>query len=331
MSTYVRIVFIIAILINSALSSRKLVTWIRSPKITEWGKWGYPEICPVNSWVGGMRLRVDTSQGSPAGTAPALSAVQLHCINMDWIHSGSVTSAIGPWGDFRKNRYCTQGFAVGYQLRSRRDENTGDVNAIDFKLECVNFDGSSSFVINSDADLPLELWTSEQKCPLKTAVCGIITQVEPDGGSKFDDETSLTNIDLACCNLPDPVETCSLEIKWETVVNCPEAKDSCDVNITTGFTEDKKEAKFAKFYEKLGFVVDFHFAKAVFQLKAKGNGSRLINGKTLDSIISETKISKNTNSFQVNCEGACQQLIVLCGSYKIYAKEYRCVPNGNEG
>ncbi|XP_037033047.1 uncharacterized protein LOC119072035 [Bradysia coprophila] len=330
MSAYVRLVLVICMLIDNALSHRKLVTWIRPPKITEWGKWGYPEICPVNSWVGGMRLKVDTSQDMKRDDT-ALNAVQLHCINMDWIHSGSVTSAIGPWGNFRKNRYCTQGFAVGYQIRSRKDKNTDDVSTVDFKLRCLNFDGSSSFVVNSDVDLPLGSWTNEQKCPLKTAVCGIITQVEPDEGSRFEDETSLTNIDLACCNLPDPVETCKLENKWETVVNCPEAKTRCDVSVTTGFTEDKKESKLAKFYEKLGFVVDFRFAQTTFQLKAKDNSSRLINGKLLENIIGETRISKNTTSLQINCEGLSQQLVLICGSYKIYTKEYRCVPSGNEG
>lgn len=327
MSTYIRLAILIVIFVGETLSNRKLVTWIRSPRVTQWDKWGYPEICPVNSWVGGMILRVDLSQDSRNDTA--LNAVQLHCINMDWIHSGSVTIAIGPWGNFRKNRYCTQGFAVGYQLRSERDLITNDVDAVDFRLRCVNFDGSSSFVTSSKMDLSGELWENEQKCPLKTAVCGIITQ--PNGSNTFEDETSLNNIDLACCNFPDPAETCKLGTKWESVVICPEAKKKCDMNLTTGFTEDKQHSKFARFYEKLGFVVDFQFAKIIFQLKANDPSLCSVNGKSVRSIIGETGISNYTESFQINCEGIGQQLILACGSYKIYTKEYRCVPHGNKG
>lgn len=305
------------------------MTWIRSPRITQWGRWGCPQRCPNDTWIGGLALKIDLSQGWRDDTA-TLNGIQLHCINMDWIHSGSIiTSSEATWGSYRKTKYCPRGFATGYQLRSEKHVVTDGIVAVDFKLKCTNLDGSTSYLINSENALPWGTWSSEFLCPPKMLVCGIITQVEPN--NNFQDVASLSNVDLSCCKIPDPVVACQLETTWETVVVCPEAKQNCKMDIITGFTEDKKISKLAKFYESLGFVVDFRLAQETLQLKAKDEKYFIINGKSLTSIINDTKISKITSRIQINCEGIGQQLVLICGTYKVYTKEYRCVPNGVEG
>lgn len=305
------------------LSNHEIVRWIHSPRIAKWGNWGHPEFCPINSWVGGMTLKIESSQGWSSDDT-ALNAVQLHCVDLDWIHSGSVTSTTGSWGNYRKTKYCTRGFATGYQLRSEKNQ------AKDFKLKCTNFDGTMSYVINSEYELPWGRWSQERSCPYRTAVCGLSTQVEKfkQGGK---DDTSLNNVDLACCKIPDPVDICEFEIKWETVAICSDATEICNIKFTTGIEEVKRLAKFPKFYAKLGFVVDLKYVQKKLVLKAKTYEVYSLSGKSLKSIISKTKIKRNKISLQIHCEGISQQLIVTCGSYKVYTNEYRFVPNGDRG
>lgn len=296
--------------------------WFHSRRVEQSGQWGSPDVCPKNSWVGGMRMKVDSSQEG----SRALNAIELQCVNLNWMFAGSITSSQGRSGQYRKTKYCTRGFATGYRIRSEK--------ITDFTLKCTNFDGShgsTSYVFDSNNVLP---WTSrytKQECPPKMAVCGIITQLDTYIGNDVGNGISLNNIDLACCKIPDPLETCQLKTKWKIISVCSDVNDKCGGVLFTGFTEDKKLSKFAKFYENLGFIVDFRSAQNSLIHKAEESNFNRVNGQLLSSVISETKISKNTTLAQLNCEGLIQQLMVTCGSYKIYTKEYRCVPNGDEG
>lgn len=325
----IRLVILILniLFLKNTLSNRELVVWIHSPRTTDWGTWGHPEICPKNSWVGGMRLKIETSQGWHSDDT-ALNAVQLQCVNLDWIYSGNITSASGKFGKYHKTKYCPKGFATGYQLRSENHEPIDDVGAVDFKLKCSNFDGSTSYAINTENVLPWGTWSPDRVCPPKTAFCGLRTQVETKQGGG--DDTSLNNVDLACCDLPDPAESCKLETKWETAVACPKYRRKCEMKFLTGIAEDKKWSNVSKFYEALGFIVDLRFVQKTLEQKAKNN-EIIINGKSMESIIGETKINKIKMSVQLDCEGIIQQLIIICGYYKVYTKEYRCVPNGDKG
>lgn len=329
MSIRLFIIILNIVFFKNSISNREFVSWIYSPRMTKLGDSESLEICPTNSWVGGMRLKIDSSQGWRDDTA--LNGIQLHCVKMDWIYSGSVTSETGSWGNYRKNKYCPRGFATGYQLRSEM-EAIDDVGVVDFKLKCTNFDGTTTYVINSEYALPWGTWSSEQNCPSKTAVCGLSTQVESKQGNELHDVSSLNNLELACCKIPDPVKACELETKWKTVTICPEARKFCEIKLRTGIVVDKKQSKFAKFYEQLGFAIDFHFVQKMFKIKAKNNAAHhLINSKSLESIIGDTKIYQNKMSLQLNCEGMTEQLILICGSFKIYTKEYRCVPKSGQG
>lgn len=329
MSVRLIILILNAVFFKNSNSNHELVSWISTPRTTKFEDSGSPEICTTNSWVGGMRLKIDSTQGWRDDKG--LNAIQLHCVKMDWIYSGHITSASGPWGDYQKSKFCPHGFATGYQLRSEI-EAIDDFGVVDFKLKCTNFDGTTSYVINSEYALPWDTCCSEQNCPSKTAVCGLSTQVEVNqGNGRYDCTSSLNNVKLACCKIPDPAETCELEIKWKTVTVCPEARKMCEIKLRTGFVENKKLSKFAKFYKQLGFAIDFQFVQKTFKMKAKNNATYLINGKSLESIIGDTIIYQNKVSLQLNCEGMMQQLIVMCGSYKAYTKEYRCVPNSGQG
>lgn len=331
MSIRLVILIVCVVFLDNTHSNRELVRWIHSPRITTWGTWGQPHFCPYNSWVGGMTLKIDTSQGWRSDDT-ALNGVQLHCVNLDWIHTGNITSSVGSWGNYRKTKYCPRGYATGYQLRSEKNEAIDDdVGAVDFKLKCTNFDGTISYVINSEYALPWGQWSPEQNCPPQTVVCGISTQVESNQGDGLQDDTSLNNVDLACCKIPDPAETCKLETKWETVTICSEAKKQCELKFATSIVNDEQQLKYAKFYERLGFIVDFLFVQKKLMLRSKLSGLSITSGKSLESIIGETEVKETKILTQINCEGIIQQLIVACGSYNVYTKEYRCVPNGVQG
>lgn len=312
---------------ETSVAKHEVVSWMYSPRKTNFGNWRQVEMCADNSWVGGMRLKIEPAQGEYEDDT-ALNGIQLYCVNMDWILSGHISSARGPWGTYGSSKYCTQGFAHGYKLRAQNGQGAGDdVGAVDFQLQCTNFNGGISYVINSYYRHRLNwgTWSAEQNCPSKTAVCGITTQVEPGQGRG--DDTALNNVALACCKIPDPAESCKIETKWETVVVCPNATLKCVTNLTTGIERDKNLSKFTAFYEQLGFVVDFQFVQKSLNDKARG----VINGHSLQSLIGETKIQRNKMSIEIDCEGLIQQLVPICGTYKVYTKQYRCVPNGDRG
>lgn len=322
MSIRLVIILIIHIVfLKRILSNREIMNWIYSPRITEWGKWGSKELCPINSWVCGMTSKIGVLNETGFGDTK-LNAIELQCANIDWFHTGMISSATGTWGTYGKTRYCPKGFATGFQLRS---VSSGyDVGAVDFRLKCTNFDGTTSYVNNAEYEPPWGVWTAEQLCPPKAAICGIQTQVK----SSTVGSTSLNNVDLACCKLPEPeiTETCKLEYKWQTIVFCRQAKKKCEMKFRIGIAENDT---MSKFYQKLGFIVDLHVVKNNLKLKARN--AYQINSKTLENIIDETEVEESRISIQLDCEGLGQQLILRCGSYQVLTNQYRCIPNRNQG
>lgn len=323
------VLFVLSVVyfINS-ISSREVIQRLHSPRITNWGKWGGLEFCPQNSYVGGMNLKIQGKQGTWRDDS-GLNAIQLQCVTMDWNYQGKITSLTGSSGNYRNIKYCPKGIATGFQLRSEPPQGgfKDDAGAVDFMLKCTNFDGTTSYVRNDQGSLKFGKWTQEQNCPPRSAVCGIATQVEDEGGK---DDTALNNVDLACCKIPNPAETCKLEKKWQTVTVCPKAGNECEINFTTGFVQNKYE-KLSKYYKSLGFIVDFKFVQKTLKRKAKKYGSKTINDKYPEHIINETQIEQKHWSDRLNCEGIIQQLVFTCGQFKVYTKEYRCVPRVGQG
>ncbi len=180
----------------SFATDQRIVRWIESPRLTNWGDWKAEEICPPNSWVSAFNLKIEPDQGK--GDDSALNGIKLTCTTMDGRDKGDIISGEGPWGFYRGKKFCSTGFATGFQLRSEPDLKSGDDGAaIDLTLFCTQTDGTTSKMVGGEV-LTFGDYTKEQHCPAATAICGIRTQIEREQGSG--DDSALNNVDFACCS-----------------------------------------------------------------------------------------------------------------------------------
>jgi len=192
----------VAIVILSAIlalaSSQDIL--LESPRVTNWGHWGALEMCTPNSYVYGMRIKVNPYQGT-FGDDSALNAIELLCIS-DSKRTQQPTKTksfnviksregfAGGYGDILE---CPEpGFATGFQLRSEKDQGwyADDSAANSLKLFC-----STGEVIDGNG-MAYGDWTAERRCPRGLRLCGIRTQVEDDNS----DYSGLNNVDMACCS-----------------------------------------------------------------------------------------------------------------------------------
>lgn len=317
--------YIIFVCVISTEQGRDSI-WITSPKITPWGTYGPVEFCPLNSFVTAMKLKVDHEH---SGDNSALNGIQLRCSDLFKKNSTDISSVTGMFGEYGATKPCVHGFATGFQLRSQNGQGfyRDDVAAVDFKLICTDVNGTETEVID-DANklLPWGAWTEIRRCPPKSIICGLTVQAEMfKVYVKGDDETSINNVDIACCPISQSIQTCQLAFEWETLDACQLTQAICEAKLSAGVDETRRLLKFRKFYEK--FVGDFYpFVKNTVEEKTKNSGWK-INGISIVEILSGIKISNEKSQFDiVECEGVLQQLVVECG-VKIYTHEYRCVPN----
>lgn len=181
----------------SGAQVRSVVRWIESPRLTNWGDWKAEEMCPPNSWVSAMDLKIEPDQGT--GDDSGLNGIKLSCTTFDERHTADITSGEGPWGFYRGKKFCQGGFANGFQLRSEPDlKSRDDAAAIDLMLLCIHTnDGTTSKIVGGEV-LTYGAYTQEQICPPETAICGIRTQIEKEQGAG--DDSALNNVDFACCS-----------------------------------------------------------------------------------------------------------------------------------
>lgn len=199
MSTRYFLLFILNFLsLANSEKNHVVVSWIESPRITTWGTRGEKQLCPPGSWVSGMNLKIESSINVRDDTG--LNAIKLSCTTLNGDKVADITSKQGPWGSYRGDVKCENGFATGFQLRSEPSQGTGDdTAAVDLKLRCTGLDGTISHAVGEEL-LTWGKFTKEQKCLPETAVCGIVTYVEDSQG--WGDDTSVNNVDMACCKLP---------------------------------------------------------------------------------------------------------------------------------
>lgn len=309
-------------------SPKRDVTWLHSRRVTPWGKFGPKDLCPINSFITGMRLKIEPKH---KGDNSALNAIQLLCTSMYGEEVKNITSATGRFGRYGKIKYCPRGLATGYQLRSQTGQGNArdDVAAVDFKLICSDLNNALSYVTQDDVrSLPWGDWTNKQRCPSKTAVCGISTQVEELGKNlRREDETTLNNVDIACCPTSEPIKNCELKYHWETI-RCPTEVVYCKIELTIGIKEDEQLSKFRKFYYKLGNVGEFNeFVLRSLKVQAKNYEEKIFSNYSMKQIISKIDVNRKNSSINVKCEGIVQQFVVTCDLIKLYTYENRCVPD----
>ena len=152
---------------------------LSSPQVTNWGEWKEWEYCPEGSYVVGMQLKTEGSQGMFHDDT-ALNGVKLYC---DVIGSRkndiAIASGTDEWGSFGREFFC-EGIATGFQLRSEKSQSfmADDTAANNLRLYCNQNDD----FVEGDG-LEFGDWTQAQQCLTKQAICGIQTQVETNHGS----------------------------------------------------------------------------------------------------------------------------------------------------
>lgn len=306
--------------------------WLESPKLTNWGDWGLPALCPENKWVVGLNLKIEGSQGQRFlrnDDDTALNAVHLTCADFNGNGAEPIWSTDGEWGSYRGDRRCVNGIATGFQLRSEPDQRgKDDVGAVDMALRCTNFNGDNEIVVGGGV-LDFGHWTDLRICPPMTAVCGIQTQVEPPQGRG--DDTSLNNVNIACCRLPQPEVGCkNPQTEWVTILHC-QGGLKCSTTFITGLSTTKQTShtlsESSKFYQELGFNVGAEYNAGVIKANLQLNGKfgrEFVNGKSVTQIIGETSTYQQEVHIEVNCAGALQGLQITCGNHVLKTSTYRC-------
>jgi hypothetical protein len=96
----------------------------------------------------------------------------------------------------------SRSYIVGFSLKNEKESLLGDETAINnMKVQCRTFDGTSGItVIEGNGNTHGTYTTFSGTCPTGSAVCAILTRVEPDRGI-FVDDTALNDAQLACCTL----------------------------------------------------------------------------------------------------------------------------------
>lgn len=102
----------IALLFSTSVHS----TVLFSPKVTNYGKWGEMGFCPQNTFVMGMKVKMDERTSGRDKTA--LNGIEMFCGNQDHRGSSSITSTVGNSGSWQASQYCRNDFATGFQLQS---------------------------------------------------------------------------------------------------------------------------------------------------------------------------------------------------------------------
>lgn len=315
------------------------VKWIESNRITDFGTWGQEEFCPNGSYVTGVNLKIEDDQLD--GDDTALNSIKLICTDLNGVLKKQITSSEGTYGVYRGREDCLNGLGNGFELRS--DPNLGvqgdDAGAVDFNLICANAEGKQSSHVKGGDLLGFGAWkTINRMCPAETAICGIRTQVERNQGV-YKDDTSLNNVDLACCRVKHPADVCKMQRgRWETVIGCGKGITNCKVIRSTGFTTTNQKTssltESVKLAEKLGFSVSAEAVMGIMRGRMETNGEiarEKFNSDSFETIVSQME-SKNTEfSFKVACVGKAQELVLACGPFKFGTKEFRCLPDRGRG
>jgi hypothetical protein len=188
----------LSVVLHSLGSS--LNTWIKSPRINHWGDWGPQEVCPPDHFVNAIMMKYHSKE-FVFGDDTTLNGVMLFCTEFKYPNGSEtieypskerdekdpryISSAVGDFGTWLEWKTCTGGMAMGFELQSEpwQGDAADDTAANDIMLLCVDHSGKNQKTAMLDGNYGD--WTSSQRCPTGSAICGIVTQVEPNqGGNK---------------------------------------------------------------------------------------------------------------------------------------------------
>jgi hypothetical protein len=161
------------------------------------GDWGLREMCPVNTWVMGAALRIESDQGG-GGDDTALNSIRLVCgTHSDAGYVTDITSSTGFWGEWDDLGRCgDEHYISGARLRIEPRQGSGDdTGAVDAEFLC-----SDGRTLTGQTHHAWGEWMDIRTCPADSAICGLETRVESRQGSG--DDTAFNDVRFYCCTLP---------------------------------------------------------------------------------------------------------------------------------
>jgi len=203
---------------------------IMSDRTTDWGVWGSMQRCPPNTFVTSFSQKVEPDQGLFVDDS-AQNALELNCapLSNPTNVTASITSSMGPYGNWGSLYTCTPFFGIGFNLKVEANQQAGDDTATNTaRLVCS--DGSRV----DAAGGRWGLWRTPAHCESQHAICGIQTQIELG----ISDETALNNVNLLCCPLPNLALTCEPKESYRIVNICDNSKSkvesTCEFEFEVG-------------------------------------------------------------------------------------------------
>ncbi|CAL8129055.1 unnamed protein product [Orchesella dallaii] len=179
-----------------------------SPR-NNWGNWGRFQRCPFGSYAQGFQLKTEPYQGLFTDDT-ALNSVKLFCGDPYRPDTAVLTSTEGPWGEWGSVFSCYPGFLNGFQLRVEEYQGSGDDTATNnVRFFCTSLPNPSDYVEGDG--LTYGSWSQAQHCYSNQVICGLQTQIEPYNGD--DDDTSLNNVLMECCDYSKPADAKTEEMK----------------------------------------------------------------------------------------------------------------------
>jgi hypothetical protein len=219
---------------------------INGPGGGPWGDWGNADLCPLDSFAYGFRIKVERSQGG--GDDTALNAIELACrTETGTTTTATVSSSQGEWGDWSSWSYCAQNeLLVSYELKVEPGQRGGDdTSANSLRMGCrrLTYPGpDATSLLTPDLQGGWGNWQGMNYTPERTAICGLKTKVEARQGGG--DDTALNDVAFSyCATATQPTEprsyTLSVGTSGEGTVSgfgiqCGNTSGNCSVRIDEG-------------------------------------------------------------------------------------------------
>ncbi|XP_073681060.1 vitelline membrane outer layer protein 1-like [Garra rufa] len=179
--------------------NRKNRWWLVVYYATNWGSWGFKDVCPNGTYAAGFSLKVEELSDGFWDDNTALNGIRLHCIDpakglsSSYENYASVQSDVGSWGEWTEIKWCPSGFLTAFQLRVEPSQGIEDDTAANnIRFSCT---GGSELVGDGTDWGDWGGWSSTCK---GKGICGIRTRVEKPQGMR--DDTALNDVHMLCCD-----------------------------------------------------------------------------------------------------------------------------------
>ncbi|CAL8129057.1 unnamed protein product [Orchesella dallaii] len=169
---------------------------ITSSPVTNWGVWGQFQKCPPGSgFVQGFQLKRHFD-GGIFSDETGLNAIRLFCGDKKRYHITNISSTEGELGEWGRLYSCFPGYLNGFQLRVMDyQKSRDDMATTNVRFLCTNLANDSYLQGDGLGD---GNWGEVKRCNTNQVICGIQTQV--DRPQRSDDDTSLNNVLMECCD-----------------------------------------------------------------------------------------------------------------------------------